>query len=127
MPNKLYIKEIHHLHTEWTSMLDLIRDEIQSFENRLEEVAKANTGKEVLVQVEHFQNQFIRQKELLDELRHDIHDDELRIAENVNANNVASEHRKMEENIVLSYSMHTFRKTFNEIRSDFLIFLAKKI
>lgn len=125
MPNKLYIKEIHHLHTEWTSMLDLIRDEIQSFENRLEEVVKANTGKEVLVQVEHFQNQFIRQKEVIDALRHNIHEDALTIAENVKENNVAVEHRRIEENFRLKDGVQTFQKIFNELREEYMLFMAK--
>jgi hypothetical protein len=127
MSNTLYIKEIHLLHTEWNSVLDLTRDEILSFENRLEEIAKANTGKEMLAQVEHFQNRFIRQKEVVDELRHDIREDELRIAENVKENNVAVEHRKVEENFELKDRVHVFQKIFNEIKSEFLLFLAKKL
>ena len=127
MSNTLYIKEIHLLHTEWNSVLDLTRDEILSFENRLEEIAKANTGKEMLAQVEHFQNRFIRQKEIMDELRHDIREDELRIAENVKENNVSVEHRKMEENFELKNRVHVFQKIFNEIKSEFLLFLAKKL
>ena len=115
------------MHTEWNSVLDLTRDEILSFENRLEEIAKANTGKEMLAQVEHFQNRFIRQKEIMDELRHDIREDELRIAENVKENNVSVEHRKMEENFELKNRVHVFQKIFNEIKSEFLLFLAKKL
>jgi len=127
MSNTLYIKEIHLLHTEWNSILDLTRDEILSFENRLEEIAKANTGKEMLAQVEHFQNRFIRQKEVVDELRHDIHEVELRIAENVKENNVAVEHRKVEENFELKSRVHVFQKIFNEIKSEYLAFLANKL
>jgi hypothetical protein len=127
MSNTLYIKEIHLLHTEWNSVLDLTRDEILSFENRLEEIAKANTGKEMLAHVEHFQNRFIRQKEVMDELRHDIHEDELRIAENVRENNVAVEHRKVEENFELKDRVHVFQKIFNEIKSEYLAFLANKL
>ena len=127
MSNTLYIKEIHLLHTEWNSVLDLTSDEILSFENRLEEITKANTGKEMLAQVEHFQNRFIRQKEVMDELRHDIHEDELRIAENVKENNVSVEHRKLEENFELKDRVHVFQKIFNEIKSEYLAFLANKL
>lgn len=127
MSNTLYIKEIHLLHTEWNSILDLTRDEILSFENRLEEIAKANTGKEMLAQVEHFQNRFIRQKEVMDELRHDIREDELRIAENVKENNVSVEHRKVEENFELKDRVHVFQKIFNEIKLEYLAFLANKL
>lgn len=106
-------------------MLDLTKDEILSFEIRLQEIAKANTGKEVMAQVEHFQNQFRRQKEVIDQLRQDIHEDELRITENVKENNVAVEHRTVEENFRLKDSLYVFQKIFKELKSDCLLFLAK--
>lgn len=127
MSNALYIHEIHHLHSEWNSVLDLTQDEITSFENRLEEIAKANTGKEILAQVEHFQNQFIRQKEVIDALQHDIHEDAMRIAENVKENNVAVEHRRMEENFRLKDGMQTFQKIINELRAEYMLFMAKTL
>ena len=115
------------MHAEWNSVLDLTRDEILSFENRLEEIAKANTGKDILAKVEQFQNRFIRQKEVMDELRHDIHEDELRIAENVSKNSVAVEHRKVKENVALKNRMQIFQKTFNELKSKYWLFLAEKL
>lgn len=115
------------MHTEWNSMLDLTRDEILSYENRLEEIAKANTGKEIMAQVEHFQHQFIRLKEVMDELRHDIHEDEVRIAEKVKENTVAVEHRKAEENFALKNRLQIFQNTSNELKSEYLLFLAKKL
>ncbi len=125
MSNNIHIKELHHLHADWNSMLDLTKDEILSFEIRLQEIAKANTGKEVMAQVEHFQNQFTRQKEVIDQLRQDIHEDELRITENVKENNVAVEHRTAEENFRLKDSLYVFQKIFKELKSDCLLFLAK--
>lgn len=125
MSKNIHIKELHHLHANWNSMLDLTKDEILSFEIRLQEIAKANTGKEVMAQVEHFQNQFRRQKEVIDQLRQDIHEDELRITENVKENNVAVEHRTVEENFRLKDSLYVFQKIFKELKSDCLLFLAK--
>jgi len=124
MTNTLYIHEIHHLHSEWNSVMDLTRDEILSFENRLQEIAKANTRKDILLQVEHFQNPFIRQKEILDALRNDIHEDELRIAENVKEDSVAVEHIKLEENFRLKDGIQTFQKIFNKLRSEYMLFMA---
>lgn len=125
MSKNIHIKELHHLHANWNSMLDLTKDEILSFEIRLQEIAKANTGKEFMAQVEHFQNQFRRQKEVIDQLRQDIHEDELRITENVKENNVAVEHRTVEENFRLKDSLYVFQKIFKELKSDCLLFLAK--
>ncbi|MFN4915223.1 MAG: hypothetical protein ACK5FT_07870 [Sphingomonadales bacterium] len=125
MSKNIHIKELHHLHADWNSMLDLTKDEILSFEIRLQEITKANTGKEVMAQVEHFQNQFTRQKEVIDQLLQDIHEDELRITENVKENNVAVEHRTVEENFRLKDSLYVFQKIFKELKSEYLLFLAK--
>lgn len=125
MTKTLYVHEIHQQHREWNSVLDLAQDEILSFENRLGEIVNANTGKEVLAQAEHFQNLFIRHKEVTDELRHDIHEDELRIAENAKSNNVALEHRKTGENALLKQRVLDFQKIFDEMKSEYLRFLSK--
>lgn len=53
---KKQVKEIY-------SLLGFYTDEIKVLEHRLAEVAAKNTGREVLFQVEHFQNQFIIQAE----------------------------------------------------------------
>jgi hypothetical protein len=127
MSNNIYIKELHQLHTTWNSILELSWDEVLSFENRLQEIIKSNTSKDILAQAEQFQNQFIRQKEVIDTLSHDIHEDELRIAENVKENNVSVEHRKVEENFELKDRVHVFQKIFNEIKSEYLAFLANKL
>ncbi|MFN5217496.1 MAG: hypothetical protein ACK5CL_01905 [Sphingomonadales bacterium] len=127
MSNNIYIKELHQLHTTWNSILELSWDEVLSFENRLQEIIKSNTSKDILAQAEQFQNQFIRQKEVIDTLSHDIHEDELRIAENVKENNVSVEHRKVEENFELKDRVHVFQKIFNEIKSEYLAFLANKV
>lgn len=107
--------------------MELSRDEVLSFENRLQEIIKSNTSKDILAQAEQFQNQFIRQKEVINTLSHDIHEDEIRIAENVKENNVSVEHRKVEENFELKDRVHVFQKIFNEIKSEYLAFLANKL
>jgi|688.fasta_scaffold315832_1 hypothetical protein len=125
MSKNTYIKELHRIHIEWNSLLDLSIDELKSFENRLQEIAQGNTAKETLAQVEHFQNQFIRQRELIDELRHDIHEDEFRIAQNAKENSVAVEHRKLEENAALRERVTMHKKTFDKIKEEYLKFMSK--
>ena len=127
MSNNIYIKELHQLHATWNSILELSRDEVLSFENRLQEIIKSNTSKDILAQAEHFQNQFIHQKEVIDALSHDIHEDEIRIAENVKENKVAVEHRRIEQKFSLEERMQIFQKIFTEIKSDYLKFLAQKL
>lgn len=115
------------MHISWNSVLDLTRDEILSFEKRLQEIVKVNTDKSILAQAEHFQNQFIRQKEVMDELRHDIHEDELRIAQNVKENSVAAEHRKLEENFELKKQFEKFNKLFIDLKIEYFNYLGNNL
>ena len=105
--------------------IGLAKDEIKSYQNRLSEVVSANTGLEVLTQVEHFQNQFIRHKEVIDELNAQIHHCEKDIAQMAQSNNVATDQRKADDHTELRDGMDQFKKIFGELRMEYLKFLAK--
>lgn len=63
---------MHQKLNELSNVIGFYRDELKIYQNRLLEVVTKNTGKEVLAQAEHFQNQFILQQEQLDELQHTV-------------------------------------------------------
>ncbi|AXY74060.1 hypothetical protein D3H65_08725 [Paraflavitalea soli] len=63
---------IHKRLNELNSVISFCRDELKIYQRRLEEVVSKNTGKDILAQVEHFQNQFILQGEQLDVLEHKV-------------------------------------------------------
>lgn len=115
----------HLEHSQWLKTIDFYRDEIKIIQSRLEEVASKNTGKEIAVQVEHFQNQLIIQRSTLDQLSHDIHIHEQELTANVIDNPVASDRRKLPVPIEHEEGMMMFEKIFNELRHDFIRFLAK--
>ena len=120
-----YLLELHQSNNQWLSELALAQDEIMTYENRLSQVDAANTHVEVLAEVEHFQNQFIRHKEVIDELKSEIHHFETHLANLAKINNVATDHRKSDENASLVDEMGQFRKIFGELRVEFLKFLAR--
>ena len=127
MSKNTYITDLHRIHIEWNALLDLSIDELKSFEIRLQEIVQGNSSKETLAQVEHFQNQFIRQRELIDELRHDIQEDELRVAKNAKENNVAVIHRRLEINSALTERMSIYKKIVDEIKLEYYAFMYKKL
>ena len=49
-------------HSTWLKELDFYNEELSLLEKRLLEIADKNNGKEVMAEVEHFQNQFIVQR-----------------------------------------------------------------
>lgn len=127
MSDQKYISELHNDHKVWLSELTLSQDQIKSFSTRLGEVATANTATDVLAQVEHFQNSFIRHNEVIDGLFHDIRKSESELAATVSANNVATEHKKVADDEALRDRMVSFQKIFGELKTEFTGFLAKTL
>ena len=119
MTNKIYLTDLHEDHQEWLLALAFYKDELKSFNNRIGEVATANTATEVLQKVEHFQNQFDIQRQNISDLEHTIREDEKRILASVQANPVASDHRKMEDNVALRDNVATFQNLFFSPKNRF--------
>lgn len=121
-------KLIYEQHTElieWLNKLAFYRDDIKILKDRLSEVALKNTSQDVLANVEHFENQFIVQKEQNDILRHDIKQYENVIEKSIAENPIASDHRKMDDQVRLRESIVMYEKIFAEMRKELISFLSK--
>ena len=101
----------------WKRELSSTKEEIKSFEQELTDLACRNHNREVLAHVEHFQNNFIRQKEVIDELRHDLPDSRNKV-ENI-FNSRFQQESEHDAHAHLSDRMETFRKLYNELKEDF--------
>jgi hypothetical protein len=94
-------------------------------QNRLDEVTSKNNNPDFLKDVEHFQNQFIIQREQIDILKHDVKQRETIIEKAVEANPIASDHRRMDIDTVLNDKLVRFEEIFNALRKDLLNFISK--
>ncbi|CAN5420370.1 hypothetical protein BH09BAC5_BH09BAC5_28520 [soil metagenome] len=119
------IIDLHTVHTEWLNKLAFYSDEIKVMKGRLEEIASKNNGKEIMAEVEHFQNQLIVQKENIDQTHHDIKAHENVIEANIDKNPTASDHRKLKDHPEMRDAVNSFEKVFNELRHEFNAFLSK--
>lgn len=115
----------HEENLGWINKLFFYKDEIAIMQKRLEEIVKANTTKEVLAQVEHFQNQLIVQRNNIDTIKHDVNINESHLEKNINDNPVAVDHRKVEDHKEEREKVEAFEKNFLELRNDLKVFLAK--
>jgi hypothetical protein len=115
----------HEENTEWLKKLDFYKDEISILKGRLEELATKNNAQEVLAEVERFQNQFIIQRNNIDEIAHKVREHEQSLLEEIKSNPVAVDHRKVEYHAVEQDLVNSFEKVFNEVREDFNKFSAK--
>ena len=122
-----YIGDLHFELNLWINDLRFYKDEIKIFNNRLEEIVAKNTGLEILQELEHFQNQYIRQNEVIDELRHEIKQHENMLENEAKDNPVAVEHRYFEDHTELRDQMVQFMKIYNELKSEFMRFLSKRM
>ncbi|MFN8116427.1 MAG: hypothetical protein U0W65_09955 [Bacteroidia bacterium] len=120
---KIYTQ--HADHTEWINKLKFYADEITLMKGRLSEIATKNSHQDVLTKVEHFQNQLIVQKNNIDELVHEIKADENRLEKEVNKNPIAVDHREMPSHVSEKEAIDSFEKNFNELRTEFKLFVAK--
>lgn len=120
---KIYTQ--HADHTEWLSKMKFYTDEITILKTRLGEIASKNNQKDVLAQVEHFQNQLIIQKNNIDEISHIINVDEDLIKKEVEKNPVAIDHREMPSHNEEKNQVEVFEKNFNDLRAEFKTFAAK--
>ena len=117
------LQAFHFEHRLWANELAFYADEIKIYEHRLEELVQKYHTIDVLSGLEQFQNQFIRQKEVLDALKHDIHIHEQKIKEALQRGEDApldqNNHRFMEE------QMDSFRTIYSDLKQKFYRYLAK--
>jgi hypothetical protein len=127
METRLHQQDLHQLFTQWVKNLTFYKEELAVFKNRLSEIAEANNKPEILSMVEHFQNAFIRQSELIDELKHDVNAEETALVQKIKEHPVASDHVLYEHPTVLTERNDTFDKLFKELKTEFEQFLSKTL
>ncbi|HWY37424.1 MAG TPA: hypothetical protein VNY73_02625 [Bacteroidia bacterium] len=120
-----FIYSQHHENNTWANKLFFYKDEISIMENRLREIAAANTAKEVMARVEHFQNQLIVQRNNIDAIKHALSQNDALLEKSIEANPTATDHRKMAYHTEERETMEAFEKNFNELRSQLKQFLTQ--
>ncbi len=119
-----HIGELHPEVKDWISYCMFVKDEVKTLNLRLGEIIGKYTDHGVQAQVEHFQNQFIRQNEASDELLHDLHAAEHIFSEIAQANPAAA-HVLFDDHVDLRDKMQTHTRIFESLRHEFQLFLAK--
>ncbi len=70
---KINISHVNNEHNYWLRSLNFYKTEVSILKGILTEIARKNTGAEVMKTVEHFENQFKIQTDNIDRLSHTIH------------------------------------------------------
>ena len=112
---RMHIGDLHFELNMWLNEFRFYKDEIRIFNHRLEEIVSKNTAPEVLGDLEHFQNQYIRQVEVLDELRHEVKQHENVLEKEAKDHPVAIDHRYFEDHSELRDQVEQFKKIYQHI------------
>ena len=121
----IHISDLHFDHKLWMNELNFFGMQLNVFEGRLEEIVKSNSETIVLAKVEAFQNRIIRQKEVIDEIKHKLNLREQGLDKMKNSNSV-----KKGEPLFMEYEsekdeMNTFIRLYQEMRDDFKAFVLE--
>jgi hypothetical protein len=117
MESTASIEQFHEELQSWKHELSSTKQEIRHFEHLLEKMPAHKLPKNLLAQVEHFQNSFICHKEVIDKLRHDLPDTRSKV-ENI-FNSFRIEQDGMDPNHSLNERMDIFRRIYGEVKIDF--------
>lgn len=122
---KKHIDELHFEHRVWINGMNFYYDELKTFENRLEDLVQRNTKTEVTSQIEHFQNQFIRQKEVAEEIISKCKDHDKFLANQAKDHPIAIDHVLFADHTKLRDEVETYEKIYRELKTEFMNFLRK--
>jgi len=126
MKNKLiFNSDLHFEHNQWRRELFFWEDELKSFQNRLEELVKRWTKKDILAQLEHYQNQFILQEKVINTLQDDIHIHEASIAAASKKGKDLLDTTLVKKHIEFRNRMEVQRHIYRDLKKEFFKFLTK--
>ncbi len=125
----LFLSDLHFSFKLWANEVAFFNQEIALFESYLAEIAKRWTDHEVLAELEHFQNQFIIQKEHAEQLAHDISAFQHNMSVFVKDNESVIEHKyfdsKANETSKVAERVETYKSIYAVLKKEFRIFLSK--
>jgi len=110
---------------EWKSTLSFYKDELVIFKNRLTEIVQKNNGKEIMQQVEHFENQFLVQSEKIDILQHDINVHLNTMAQDVQQHAGHISTAALAEDSKLREQFESESRIYEALKTEFMQFLSK--
>ncbi len=121
------LEQYHHENMTWLRSIDFFRQENSFLKNRLAEVVDGTTDRDFLAQAEHFQNQFIIKDEFLDELRHDVQEQERDLTHRFRHQNFSPDSAMRDRQQQLRGQIHYLEKEFNSLRYEFNNYLSSTL
>ena len=112
-------------HTIWQKGFGFYKDELDIMEIRLADIASRNTSFEARQGIEHFQNQFIVQRNNIDELKHEVNIYMGKLGTDALQHGGRMETSMLSEHAILHEKYEDFERVMNILRHEFNEFLSK--
>jgi hypothetical protein len=116
---------MHFEHVQWKRELVFWDDELKSFKNRLSELVTRWTDKDVLAQLEHYQNEFILHGGVIDDMVEAINKHEMTISEHSEENHESMSIYMVKNHLEFRDKMETQRQIYADLKKEFFRFLSK--
>ena len=120
-----YNENLHFEHRNWRSELDFWKDELKTFNNRLSELVTRYTNKDVLKQLEHYQNEFTLHSNVIDDLQETIEKHEASIAGHSKTGDESMNVVLVKTHVDFREKMETQRQIYADLKKVFFRFLSE--
>lgn len=121
----LFNENMHFEHLQWKGEIDFWKDELKSFNNRLNELITRSKDKKVVLQLSHYQTQFILHDGVIEDLEETIEKHEIRIAGQSKTGTNAIDTELAKQHIEFRNKMETQRHIYAELKKEFFRFLQE--
>jgi len=122
--DQVLIGDLHFEHALWINQLNFYEEEITIFNKRLEDVVRKSMHKDALKNLEHFQNQYIVQMDVIHGLKHKVRTH----GRNMNRNDrnlpLESDNKYLGDHAYLQSEMQGIVTIYDGLKREFMHFLA---
>ena len=121
----IFNTDLHFEHETWNRELDFWQDELESFQNRLNETVMRFTDKYVYANVEKFQNQLSIHEGVMNSIRNQIQMHESNIADHYRKNEDSMNREMVKKHLEIRNRMENQREIISEMKKNLFSFLTE--
>jgi hypothetical protein len=114
--------DLHDKIAEWKGQVSAVRADLNTLSRDLEKAVTRSGDRNYMARIEHFQNQFICQREVADKLFHDLKQVSRRLRQDASVNDPYSD-MLLADTDCLGDRMRTFNSLFAALKSGFEQFI----
>ncbi len=121
----IFNTDLHFEHETWRRELDFWQDELESFQNRLNELVMQYTDKDIYANVEKFQNQLCIHEEVMNSIRNKIQMHESNMADHYRKNEDSMNREMVKKHLEIRRRMEIQRDIISDMKKNLFSFLTR--